>query len=199
MELLTGGLIPSKNQIGERRVIKKMKSKMVALFATLMIALMAVGFAYAHWSDTIRIVGSVETGTVAVAWTAKECYDNEVPPMQDIGKFECVFSEPKEDAHTGKTGFGLLTVTITDAYPCYKVTCLVGLTVIGTLPVHVKEVIVVGEITDKLNVDFSGVEVSNKLHPCSTTPCTLEIHVKQDASQCTTYTFSVTVVVEQAQ
>jgi len=177
------------------------KNRIMGLFALLIIALSIVGFAYAHWTDTIYIKGSVETGTVAVAWTAKGCYDNEGTGErpQDIGKFTCEFSEYKKDVHTGKDGYGLLTVTITNAYPSYMVTCNVNLTVIGTLPVHVKAVTVKESDPGKLTFSFSGVVPSDKLEPCHDYPCVFTAHVTQDASQCTTYTFSVIVDVEQAQ
>ena len=43
-----------------------MKGKMVAVFATLIIALMVAGLTYAKWTETITISGTVKTGEVDV-------------------------------------------------------------------------------------------------------------------------------------
>jgi hypothetical protein len=52
-----------------------MKSKMTALFATLMIALMVAGFAYAHWSETLYINGVVKTGKLDVEFSGASTND----------------------------------------------------------------------------------------------------------------------------
>lgn len=46
-----------------------MKSKMVAIFATLMVTLMVAGVTYACWQETLIINGVVNTGDLDVEWS----------------------------------------------------------------------------------------------------------------------------------
>ena len=95
-----------------------MKTKMVALFATLMIALMVAGFAYAHWSKVVTINGTINTGTFHLSpsyegWT-------------DDGKGYCTVDGIIED--------NTLTVTIDNAYPCITVTVIFDIHNDGSVP-----------------------------------------------------------------
>jgi len=198
------------------------KRRIVILPMLLLIMLSVLGFAYAHWTDTIYIKGSVETGTLTVGFEKTpvdpNVVDNEgtTERPQDIGKASCYLEDEYTDPKTGKTIYRTLVLTVTNAYPSYYV----GLTFVvknaGTLPLHIKNVVfsdptgrlvydpATKEFTDTktgkvaLNAGIINL-VSVKLHPCDNTKAEVDIHVKQDASQCTTYTILVTIVAEQAQ
>ena len=95
-----------------------MKTKMVGLLVTLMIALMVSGFAYAHWSKTITINGTVNTGKLHLIPSFEGSTDDD--------KGYCTV----EGVIEGNT----LTVTIDKAYPCITVTIKFDIHNDGTIP-----------------------------------------------------------------
>jgi len=95
-----------------------MKTKMVGLLATLMIALMVSGFAYAHWSKTITINGTVNTGRLHLTPSFEGWTDDD--------KEYCTVEGVIED--------NTLTVTIDNAYPCITVTIKFDLHNDGDVP-----------------------------------------------------------------
>jgi hypothetical protein len=103
-----------------------MKTKMVGLFAVVMIALMVAGFAYAHWTETLVINGTVKTGELDLRWSC-QCWDNDEPPLKDVGEISCDIE--------GDT----LTITVTNAYPCYKVGGEIDIENVGTVPAVLKK------------------------------------------------------------
>lgn len=196
--------------------------RIVALPILLLVMLSVVGFTYAHWSDSVKIEGTAETSTLTFGFEKTEfdphVVDNEGTPQrpQDIGKASCYLTDEYTDPKTGKTIYRTLVLTVTNAYPSYAV----GLTFVvknaGTLPLHIKSVVfydptgrlvydpITKEFTDTTTgkVAFNAAHinlVSEKLHPCESEKAEVDIHVKQDASQCTTYTIYVNIVAEQAQ
>ena len=80
----------------------KMKTKMTAIFAILMIALMAVGFAYAHWEKIIYINGTVNAADFDVRFSAASTNDpdstfdpglkNVVTAVYDDGTYQASFT-----------------------------------------------------------------------------------------------------------
>ena len=87
-----------------------MKSKMVAIFATLMIALMVAGFAYAHWSKVIKIEGTITTGTFHLTPTCdiRVLEPTDKPEYYEVGQ--------KIDLDTNT-----VTYWIKNAFPSMKV------------------------------------------------------------------------------
>ena len=95
-----------------------MKTKMVGLLVTLMIALMVSGFAYAHWSKTITINGTVNTGKLHLTPSFEGSTDDD--------KGYCTVN--------GVIRGNTLTVTIDKAYPCITVTIEFDIHNDGTVP-----------------------------------------------------------------
>jgi len=102
-----------------------MKSKMVGLFALVMIALTVAGFAYAHWTEKLVINGTVNTGKLDLAWSC-ECWDND-DELKDVGEISCNIEDDT------------LTITVNNAYPCYEVGGTINITNVGTVPAVLKE------------------------------------------------------------
>jgi len=168
-----------------------MKSKMVGLFALVMIALMVAGFAYAHWSETLIISGSVGTGKLDAAWSIEECWDNE-PEAKDYSSVSCEIE--------GYT----LYVTIENAYPSIDYYCLINLENTGTIPLHIYEIAIDrGNLPEGTTLEILPVEGEleiaecTQLHPEEAAWGILHIHLDQDAEELATYTFSITVTVVQ--
>ena len=109
-----------------------MKSKMVAIFATLMIALMVAGFAYAHWSETLLISGTVKTGELNLELSCK-CDDNDNYADKNVADITCSVTDLPTEPDS-------VTITITNAYPCYEVYVTIDVENVGTVPADLKSV-----------------------------------------------------------
>jgi len=96
-----------------------MRTKLVEIFTLLMFALMVAGFAYAQWTETLVLEGTVKTGELELEWSC-ECWDND--GLNDIGEVEC---SPNGDT---------LTITVTNAYPCYEVSGKIYIKNVGSVP-----------------------------------------------------------------
>jgi hypothetical protein len=164
-----------------------MKTKMTAVFATLMIALMVAGLAYAMWDKTLFIDGTVNTGEVDAVFTTATCNDDGIDPGYD-----------KDVASCSVTGIGeqTLVVTITNGYPCY--TCTLSFTIdnIGTIPVKVQSLTVVTP-PPEIGFTFVGIAVGDQIDGGLSQPGSIEIHIEQEAAELATYTFSVEIYLVQ--
>jgi hypothetical protein len=104
--------------------------KIMATFAVLMVALMGVGYAYAHWTDTLLINGTINTGSINVKYTSVTCSDTGTDPdyTKDVGSCTTGISDD------GKT----FTFTINNAYPSYHFLVTIVIKNFGTVPVYPK-------------------------------------------------------------
>jgi hypothetical protein len=164
-----------------------MKTKMVGMFAVLMIALMALGFAYGLWSKTLYINGTVNTGSVNAEFANVVCSDTGVDPGYDKDVASCNVGL-SDDKQT-------MTVTISNAYPCYSCKIRYDVVNTGTIPVKIKSITVTNP--SEVSVTVTGIKVGDQIDCGASEAGDLEIHVEQDAEQGATYTFSVTIYLVQ--
>jgi hypothetical protein len=130
---------------GEKESDNEMKTKAMAMFAVLMIALSVFGFVYAHWSDEIKINGEVHMGSLTFGFTEiLLCEDGKMvddvivkPEPKEVGDVDCWLEEPETDVHSGKTVWKKLWINITNAYPDYVAQCNYTLDNGGTIPLDV--------------------------------------------------------------
>ncbi len=198
-----------------------MKMKKIGLIClALVLALGAVGFGYAHWSDQLYVEGTVKGGQLMVGFTEvliNETHENPNPPPdyldgeylgKDVGDVTCVF-EGYREGHTGKHGYEGVVVTITDAYPCYQVHITFVVDNLGSIPVIFEGVTITdpsGRLTYDPDlealVDDAGDEIINftfvnligfQLEPCENTKAEVDLHIKQEANECDTYEFRVDI------
>jgi predicted ribosomally synthesized peptide with SipW-like signal peptide len=195
-----------------------MKSKMAALFASLLIALAVVGFTYAWWTETLTISGTISTGNLNVEFTDVTCKDNE--GTLDVGT-----------CSASATGKQKVTVTMGNAYPCYE--CDVDFMIhnTGTIPAKIMSIklIEISKGTDKKTVnvelvtcttyyvDFEGgtvdttldptkhdfslhgtsLTVGNQVNPNEKIYGDLHIHIEEGAAELTSYDFTIEILVGQ--
>jgi len=136
--------------------------KIAAIMLIIAITLSAVGIVYAHWSDTATINGNIQMGTLTLAFTtaespvATEYYHNPVPgglpewilgeaEGKDVGSCSANYRDLITDVHTGKPGYKTLNITIDNAYPQYAVHTTFISHNIGTVPLFIYGVSLVGE------------------------------------------------------
>jgi hypothetical protein len=142
-----------------------MENKKIAAIALIIaIALSAVGLIYAHWSDTAIINGEIRMGTLTLAFDVYEApycieyYHNPIPgglpewlpgEAEDKNVGSAVASyDPASliyDVHTGKPGFKTVVVEIENAYPQYSVHTITMAHNIGTVPLYIYGISLVGE------------------------------------------------------
>lgn len=112
-----------------------MNKRIAALPLIIIIGLGILGFAYAMWKDQAVIKGTVEMGSLNMA------FDYVEPPMcaefykdpatgelipgeyedKDVGQQSCWYEDYVKDTHSGEEGFKTLTIDVTNAYPSYRV------------------------------------------------------------------------------
>lgn len=103
-----------------------MKTKVMGTFALLIVALSVVGFAYAHWSETIKINGVVEMGSLTIGftrivadWDKEDWLEYYGLPTKEVGTVMCTLDDEYTDVHTGKTVFKKLHCVLGNAYGTY--------------------------------------------------------------------------------
>ena len=116
--------------------------KLMATFAILIIALGIAGFAYAHWSETLYLNGTVNTGKVCVEWS----FNAVLPPSN----FKDLDGDKEEDDPVATLSYTIydsdsdgdkdtLNVTLNNVYPCLWVNGTIDVTNTGTIPVGIAD------------------------------------------------------------
>ncbi len=145
--------------------------KLAAMVLLIALALSTFGFAYAHWSDMVYIEGTVEMGSLALA------FDYVEPPScveyywangkkvegeylgKEVGDSDCHYEDYIKDVHTLKEGYKKLIIEITNAYPQYIVHTTFKLHNIGTIPIDIATYEITGEKRDS-----EGTVICNLLY-----------------------------------
>lgn len=188
----------------------------------LVLALAGLGFGYAHWSDQLYVEGTVKGGELMVGFTevlVNETHVDPEPPHdiiqgeylgKEVGSVTYEF-EGYREGHTDpvKHGYEGVLVTISDAYPCYQVHITFVVDNLGTIPV-IFEGVTISDPTGVLTydpdlaalVDDAGTEIINftfvnligmQLDYCENTKAEVDVHIKQEAEECHTYSFMVEI------
>ena len=206
--------------------------RMVTVPIMLIVVLSMVGFAYATWWDYVQIETTVNMGSLTIGLTELTCVEKHIDPAtglkadgewlgKDVGKVECEMRELIEDKHTGKVGYKVAFVKITNAYPSYQVHIIFAVKNLGKIPVHFVEITAedpTGElIWDEAQMcfwkDFDGdglkdpdeiiinVDVVNlicvQLDFCEDTKAQIDLHFKEAAEECHIYKLKFTVIAVQ--
>jgi len=201
-----------------------MKSKkFMAIPIFLIIALVLMGFAYAHWEKIVTINGKVTTGEVC--WEFEEGsiiqrdpYD---PPTKD-STCDPGFTNPRWlDKNVGYTnvtvldqdGDGcneILDVKMVNVYPCYYEHIAFWVHNCGSIPIKIWKVIIGGQAFYALPI-YMQLDLNNdgkadieikwgdnfgvQIEPCQTiTDISFDVHVLQPAPPDTTLHFTIEFV-----
>lgn len=127
--------------------------KVGLLFLVLVLALGALGIGYAKWSDTVEIVGTVNTGTMSLGIRDISVLDQGPDPQMCPGHNEeekdVAFHESLNDGKYVCTKvidkvnvdfYESVTENITNAYPWYKSGTTLWVGHCGTIPVKVEDI-----------------------------------------------------------
>ena len=156
-----------------------MKSKGIAIFATMMAALMLVGASYALWSEQLFIRGTVETGEVKVIIECARQW--EIEEKDWVSGQDCYI-----DGNT-------LVINIYNAYPCIWYYTTVMVTNVGTIPVDLAAFVAdPGTLPSGATFDLSGVpDLGCQLHKGESVEITIGVHLDNSAEELATYGFSI--------
>ncbi|MCD6411760.1 MAG: hypothetical protein J7L20_04970 [Thermoplasmata archaeon] len=100
-----------------------MRGKVGTIFVLCMLAFAGIGIGYAHWSETLTLKGTLETGELDLDWSCT-CSDNDDHSNKNIANVTCEFSSDKNT----------LWINVTNAYPGYKVSVSIDIENVGTVP-----------------------------------------------------------------
>jgi hypothetical protein len=170
-----------------------MKTAM-GMFGALILSLAITGVAFAHWTDTLYINGTVNTGTFDAELSVGQGYDSE-PPCKDVSSISGTLSEDKNT----------ITVTVSNAYPCIDYYLPIDLHCVGSVPLVIQSIEYNGDLPENTTLKIipdpahpnDVIQVGTQLHQCQTAYGLLHLHLDEDAAENTTYTFSVTINVVQ--
>lgn len=189
----------------------------------LMLVLLSTGVAYAHWSQTLYISGSVATSSldwefesvtpkdVGLDWTCDSSCD---PPSitnirqldKDVGSSTWDFVDTDADGDNDK-----LIITVDNAYPCYYNHFDFWVHNNGSVPLKIESVIINGhEFTGLfiLCLDLGGDEENDiivrwgnnfgvQIEFCESLNISFDFHILQGAPQGETLSFTIELVAEQ--
>ncbi|MEM3696539.1 MAG: hypothetical protein QXQ94_03415 [Candidatus Bathyarchaeia archaeon] len=200
-------------------LLKKSKTAVPAIAAIALVALAIVGFTYAHWSETLWLNGTVNTGNMCAEfkppitrtdtgldWSCGENFTNPDPHQidKDIGSSNAYFMDVNQDGCNDT-----IVIELNHVYPCYYEHMSFWIHNCGTIPWRIWRVIFnPGNVTlyDRgyLNLDLNndtkadieiywGNNFGDQVDPCSKVDLSFELHILQPIPQNSTLTFTVTI------
>jgi len=185
-----------------------MNGKMAAIFGVLIIGLAVMAASYAYWTETLSVSGSVATGELDAQFTAAFTDDdgtvnNATLDDGDDGRDPSSLGpNPTRYAYDVATSVASITgphaaeITVANSYPDYYTTAWFDINNTGTIPVNISGVNLVNVPTE-LDVTKVVDPTGTILEPGETAQLGIGVHVTSGAGENATYTFSVTVDVEQ--
>ncbi len=174
---------------------------MLQIAATL-ILLAVVGSAAALWSDSLKILVTVNTGNVDVEFSPPTTNDPEgnIDPGYDKNVATCYASldeiENEDDDNPPGNNDLDLNITIVNAYPSYSCTVIFDVTNVGTIPVKGPHIIeVINEFGDGVSWMHNMTEV--QIDPGQSVWFEIMFHVEQPADENATYTLQLRLMFHQ--
>jgi len=158
-----------------------------------MVALLVTGFAYAVWTETLYIEGTVETGYLDAQMVPRYSWDSE-PEGKDYSGIYCYVKEG--EPYT-------LIVVVKNAYPCIHYYQQFGIENTGSIPLNITRISEprgnltgVGRV-EVLDSDLGPISLPIQVDPEGTAWFVLHVHLNNDAEEDSTYTFEVEITVAQ--
>jgi predicted ribosomally synthesized peptide with SipW-like signal peptide len=180
--------------------------KIIGVFAALMVALAMTGVAFAWWTETLKIEGTISTGELDVEF--KDIASNDsgtsLDPIKVDGRVTSGYNVATCEAGGSDVSepdptpgdLDKITVTITNAYPCYYPQVTFKVKNGGTIPAKVASISYTGTSAE-VSVVLGGISVGDTIAAGASVGCTLDIHVTESADELSDYTISVTIEFKQ--
>jgi len=194
-------------------------NKMAALFVVAIFALSGLGMAYAAWTDTITIDGTVQTGELKWEFQGPVIqYDSGFDPNCFFDLYDGTWVTMDKDVASTQISIDadtqFMTVTVDNAYPYYGNHIAFKAHGLGSIPLRIWKVNfwyngnIIETIYDHdqyIYLDFDGDgaddfqiwwgnHFGSQLHFCSKVDISFEILVLQPCQQSQTYIFDIELV-----
>lgn len=202
-------------------LLKKSKTALPAIVAIALIVLAIAGFAYAHWSETLWLNGTVKTGNMCAEFEFN--MHSQKDPFGPYNDYTCdvnftnIHQINKNVGHTNITYVDTdndgcndtLKIDMGNVYPCYYEHIGFWIHNCGTIPWKIWRVIFnpgnviiyePGYLTLDLNNDGKadieikwGNEFDRQKDPCEDFEVSFQIHILQPIPENSTLTFTITI------
>jgi len=167
--------------------------KVMVIPICIIMALVLVGFAFAHWEKTVIVNGKVKSGKLDLIIINAIDDDNGIDPDYDKDVANTVITIDRLDPE-------IANITITNAYPSYHVYWHITVRNVGTIPVKLYAIQVINPNPCITVQAWDGLAEQIDPYSWDRTPDYYQkdysgyIHVKQCAVNGTTYTFQIRLV-----
>lgn len=147
--------------------------KVLIVGMVLVLALAAIGVGYSHWTKDAYIEGVVNTGTFDLEISQGDPFDNE--QIKDVGWGWC-------DVVAQDT----VILNVENAYPSYMATFPIDIHCLGSVPLHVNQILVDADPYLDVRVMYQGRDITDgipdfiQLHECDSAWFDVQIHVLQN-------------------
>jgi hypothetical protein len=176
------------------------------LFLVLVGLLGALALGYGLWSKTLTIEGTVNTGNFNADWDAASTNDPTAAPGEvsldpctpALNPTGCT-APPKDVGSCVVTGLGTqdLEILIDNAYPSYECTIKASITNTGTIPFNVVGVSLEPDSVPGELLGDCVTPTTSQVDPGQEWTASCTVHVKQEATERTTYKVNAIVCVGQ--
>jgi hypothetical protein len=140
--------------------IKGKGAKLTIVFLAVVLALAGVGAGFAHWSSTVTITETVNTGTLLIGLTEFTCaemyefpegiYNQGEWEGKDVADISCEYDQSSFVTGQCGSGYSRANVTITNAYPSLRGHVTYRVKNLGSIPV-IMETIVISDPSGELD------------------------------------------------
>jgi len=158
----------------------------ISLVLTLCLA--GVGVVYAHWTQTLEIEGTVETGVLDVEFL--QCGVTEISDPLGTGEttVDCINTD-------GDGDLDAMLINMSNVTVCYTVEIDFDVHNNGSVPLVIDAIVVTMDQTsqgdDAFDIQLQGIAIGDEINPCDSKPCILRIHVLAEEVGC--YGFFITI------
>lgn len=170
-------------------------TKLLVLPIGLMLGLLTTGFAFACWSETLYINGSIATGELDMEILSASADDS--MEGKDVASTEVELLDTDKDDDMDK-----IHITITNAYPCYEVYIHFTAHNNGTIPAHFKGFYPqppFEKVGKEWHAELFEGDITiqgwnsycEQIHPGEKADYTIWIHVEQQADELRDYDFEI--------
>lgn len=156
-----------------------MKTRTTTAILLTLITLMSIGTAFALTSNSYACRTTCYTNC-DVTFTYVNSYDNEIE--KDVAHTCAWITSCK---HTIK-------ICVTNAYPCYEATIDYTIKNIGNMKAHIDKITINNPNPEALEISITNHECT-WITPCEKINGQLTLHLLEEAQQCHTYEFEITI------
>jgi hypothetical protein len=183
-----------------------MNKKIMAIFASMMIALCLVGASYALWSKWLTIDAWIGTDDVDLVFSpfTSNLDPLAIPPAVSLDPKNATARWDKDVGWTTIDGVGeeIINITLHNVYPCYYNDLEIEYTNVGSVPVKMQDIIITANFTRASAMGANDGQIwigwhngiGSQIEPGDTAGSSLLIHVEQPAAQGTDYGFTIQIL-----